>query len=824
MGTITSFVLATAWTAYGVYPYALDKRLPDDKPPSGPTLTALCLSAARDEYETASFILRADADVAKFGVEPGALTGPGGATIPSEAVDVKVVKVWLQPRDAWLTERIYGLAGGDFRLTPNMLLHDDSLIRVDETNKINFLRIDYPDRSRYVDMMSRGRLSKFNYELHPVRDTPRFVPCVLQRNRFKQFWITVKVPADAKAGDYAGRLSFSVDGRPSGGVDLKLTVYPFALPGPRTHYDTSRKYVVSLMNGPSLGALVEDSHDVALSEAKLRAMCRSLVAHNVLNPFGPGDIAADDPDDFAVRSLIIWRQEGLPCDILFGGRAFAFLQEGFVGWPEKDPKGYADALAAFKKTIDLQLSATERVLGHRRRAFYGYDEASTQANRRQYESWRYIKSKGGEVFVTSPIARDVAWMVDWADVPANCSREGVDDWHVAGARVLNYAAPFAGATSPEIWRRTQGIRFYFADYDGLADLAWWSGVNRWNDNTWRKSEYQQMGMVYPTIDGVIDTLAYDALREAIDDIRYLTLHRRLAEKAGAADELAWVDRIEPEDVRDLDAFRAELASRSIRLMEKVGPLEPEPKLPPPPALKPYGGPVRPHPDDVDWLVGQLRRPEAVAILDAKLAAEGLPKAERGKLLLKKFDVLLSDMVFEEIFTKEQLDEAAAIMRQAFAIPGVSLDARCAAIFTLAERCNHSWRSELAATYIDEFLATVPGLDGARKCRLCLLLGRARRAQGDDKAALSALQEAERQDAATFKREKAYEFLSETAESLKNWKEAQRALLLHLPTISKRDYPNEYEGCKKHIVELSKRISGESSAPDAQADEELSLDE
>ena len=820
----TSLILAATWTALGVYPYSLDKRLPDERPADGREITRLELAAAKGEYETASFVLKADAAVAKFGVKATDLKGPDGRTLPADAVDVKVVKVWFQPRDAWLTERVYGLANGDFRLTPNMLLHDDSLIRVDETNKVNFLRVDYADGSRYLDMMRRGRLSKFNYDLQPVKDAPAFVPCALEAGRFKQFWITVKVPRDAAPGDYAGRLSFSVDGRPSGGLDMKLAVYPFALPGPRTHYDSSRKYFVALMHGPSLGEMVEGSGDVAASERKLRAMCRSLVAHNVLNPFGPGDAQADTSDDFAARSLAIWRQEGLPCDVLFGGRAYAFIQDGFVGFKEKDPEGYAAAFASFRNYIDLQLAVTERWLGHRRRAFYGFDEASTQANRRQYESWRYIRSQGGEVFVTSPIARDVGWMVDWADVPASCSKAGTEDWHAAGARVLNYAAPFAGATAPEIWRRTQGIRYWFADYDGLADLAWWSGDNRWNDNTWRKSEYQQMGMVYPTVDGVIDTLAYDALREAIDDIRYLTLHRLLAEKAGDRAELDWIESVEPEDVADLDAFRAEVARRCVALQAKTGPLPDEPSAAKAPDLPPYAGPVKAHPEDVDWLVGHLRRPEALKILDGKLAQAGLSNGEKASLLLKRHEVMLTDMVFEEVFSAADLEAAARTMNAAFAVPGVQLDRRVAAIERMADACNRSGQPGLAMKYVEDFLAAAKALDGGRRSRLEIVAAEAAEQLRQHRKVISLLKAAELHDPTYLPKARVYALLSDAAEASGDWKEAQRALFELRKTISKHDYPTEYANCERRLVEVGKKISSASAPIAPEEGETLDLDE
>ena len=40
------------------------------------------------------------------------------------------------------------------------------------------------------------------------------------------------------------------------------------------------------------------------------------------------------------------------------------------------------------------------------------------------------------------------------------------------------------------------------------------------------------GFVYPTIDGVIDTISWEGQREAADDVRFITLFRQLAAENG----------------------------------------------------------------------------------------------------------------------------------------------------------------------------------------------------------------------------------------------------------------------------------------------------
>jgi len=54
----------------------------------------------------------------------------------------------------------------------------------------------------------------------------------LSRGKSAQVWLTVKVPATAKAGDYTGTISIQSDGRETARLPFTLTVLPFSLPAP----------------------------------------------------------------------------------------------------------------------------------------------------------------------------------------------------------------------------------------------------------------------------------------------------------------------------------------------------------------------------------------------------------------------------------------------------------------------------------------------------------------------------------------------------------------------------------------------------------------
>ena len=83
-------------------------------------------------------------------------------------------------------------------------------------------------------------------------------------------------------------------------------------------------------------------------------------------------------------------------------------------------------------------------------------------------------------------------------------------------------------------------------------------------------------MTYPTVDGTIGTLAFEGLREAYDDIRYITLMKQLATEAMNSDnlelkregkrQLAWFERIDGEKY-DLDSLRTQVIDRILTLIE-----------------------------------------------------------------------------------------------------------------------------------------------------------------------------------------------------------------------------------------------------------------
>ena len=864
-----NILLMAAWVTSQVYPYGHEKILPDGELPACAAARETRVfeaSAAKGEFETVAFVFRSDADLKDVDFVPGELKGPGGATIPASALDVYVVKEWFRGKSSWTTDRFSGGAPKDRELTPDMILHDDKLIKLDEdpSNRVNYLRVDYPSGTKYLDMCRPGRKGAFNYDLHPVRDAKRFVPMDFAAGRRRQIFVRIHVPADAVPGDYTGALAMKFGDADQGALELRLKVYPFELPHPMTHYDSSKRFFCSMYGGPAMAAYLKAGKNFANAEAKTRAIVKSLVEHNVLYPTGPGEFGDETTDDPSVRTLYIMREAGMPCDPIFDGGAVDigwFVNDGHHETPEQNPQSYTNALERFGKSSDRQLAICEKVLGHRNRWSTGWDEADVWGCRQQFGFWKRIKDHGGDVASASGVAGDVNWMLGVDHSPACCSWGEAARWHAGGALVVDYAATFWGPECPDIWRRTMGIRFWFNDFDGHHNLGLCFGKNRWNDMIWREDVYRQFGCAFLTIDGMIETVALEAFREALDDIRYFTLHRLLCEKAMASSdgatkafgrkELLWMELCDPEKVVDLDAFRRETVVHILALQEKVGEIavsKPKPLPPLPPdnfaarvkESDPYKRalafkaadrydlafpelakaradaanlPVADFLQIVGTEVGMrlevLDRKGAVELLDGLLKRKDVTGAAKGRLMLQKVQALLTDEAFEEIYTRKQLEEASEQLKAALKMSGVAKAERVAAIQRMVDACNQGGQGRMAID-VGIYHLESTAMDETDKGHLALLVGQGYAAIGDDKQALHYGEQCQRQENGGGQwgagdNRACCRLIANSAMRLGKWKQACGAWETMLPMINREEEKPLYESVKANIVKCSAEL-------------------
>ena len=592
-GTTSPTLAETPFLPISIYPYHWLKRLPFRMPEDGAPCNALSLRAALGEYEAASFMVHPYVSGEVF-LEPTGLTGPGGAKLPASIIDVRTVKFWHSHASGW--DSYFG-GGKNFPvLTGEILLHDDAMLKVDRENHRNYLRISDPDGDRYVDMSISGtpeNMETFHIGAEPVHDAKTFRPLPLSAGDLSQFWITAHVPADAKPGDYEGSLAITFDGKPAGSLPLRLHVYPFKLPRASPRYNIDDIFFTTWYNHIGLAVKLETGTHYgncnSLSNAchRLLGEYRNMAAHNFFNPFTVGYA---DPDSYDLDEIQIglMREAGLDTDLIKGGIAsyegeWCFqmkLRPKDYGGDisvEAHPALFAKCMATYTNSVKRCLGEMERRLGHRNAYCYGIDEAGPGTVRREMPFFATLQHFGGKAYISMAVAEWCGFMADFDNIPAHIGRTAARNWHQAGAKCGTYAAPFSGPENPETWRRTMGMRVYMSNYDGVCNYAWYEAFNVW-DNFVNSGRYGNFCIVYPTADGVVDTVGWEGLREGLDDIRYMTLLRRLAREAmrsGKRDvrrlgrlAYAWAELIDQECI-DLDEMRVEASNRILALREAL---------------------------------------------------------------------------------------------------------------------------------------------------------------------------------------------------------------------------------------------------------------
>ena len=846
------------------YAYDYRKHLPFELPEEARPVTALSMHLAKGEFEGETFMLHPLRDVKKLDISAEPLVC-GGKKLPPEALDIRVVKCWYNPIAGWNT--YYSIGREILMLAPELLMHDDSLVFVDTDVRANFLRVDYASGSRYVNISDSGSLTgkhSFNYVTSPVADTMGPMPAnvSLRFGEGRQFWITVHAPADAAPGTYTTKIAFTADGKPAGFIPLSVEIRPYELPLARTRYDTSREYLGGMMNHCVIRGQVSMGHSLEIAEKRFFAEMKNMAEHNIRHPFVGGFNEGDELNNLiAERQFDLLRHAGCSGEFAFGGGSAVSIEwaGGDEVSPEKNPEIYEKYERNFDKHIQYCAKRFDEVLGHRNVTFFGMDEAGPDSVRKEFRFFAIVQKYGFPVFVTSGVAAYANYIVDINDIPSSIIDSDVARWHAAGARAVSYASPFTGPENPEAWRRYKGLRMYLANYDGLAEYVWYEGFNIWNEFV-STDRYKNFNIVYPTADGVLDTVAWESMREGFDDIRYATLLKLLGNAAMKSSDakvaalgrecVFWLDMVDAETI-DLDDYRAEAASRIARMLDAGVAIPPPPKPigKKPPPLRPTAEVFR-KPDSelgtFDALVAEaarlrkagfhdLARPllrRAADFADADEAAKTkalLDLADSSRLLLddaeaakifrglvdgpktapdvraKAYAGLMRTMIapaeYEWKPTSETLDSAQALYDAAFADRRITPKDKAGLIEIMKTPFIRGGRAEKLIAICEEWIK--PGAAFHKEGLAAMLY----EAQGDAYASLRQYAKAVSRYSRTpfnyYNKHRLLEKTGENARKAKDFRKAQQAYSDLIALVDKEEDKSTYNRLSRIIVSLTK---------------------
>jgi hypothetical protein len=511
-------------TTYVVPAITDEKILPTTSISGDYVSTEISLRACPGEYEPASFVIRANEDITSLEAEATELIGENGS-IPSSNVDIRVVKCWYQAGvDVWdITHKL---------LTPELLLKDDSLVKVEDGE--NYLKLTSGEYVWISEVKSGTRQEIIPIEDLPVKDSATLQPVNIPAGTNKQFWVTLKVPDGSPAGVYDGRIELRTSTESLGELQLRLEVLPIELSEPYLTYSIYYRGQLK-----EVGSISSENKD----EEQFRAELADMFNHGVTNP-----TVYQGFDEALLGEILAIRNE-----VGIGGPLY-FLGMGITS--------YGNNLGMLRDTV-TELIDFVTLYGITELYIYGVDEATAPEHKEQIDA---VHEAGGKVFVacSQSQADALADILDLAIVSYGPNISLANKYHSYGNEIHSYANPQVGVEKPETYRRNFGLLLWQADYDGAMDYAYQdSYCNIWND--FDHNHYRDHVFAYPTMDGVIDTVQWEGWREGVDDVKYLTTLLDLIEEAKAegedtSDAENWLADLKSSNLatKDLDAVRSEM--------------------------------------------------------------------------------------------------------------------------------------------------------------------------------------------------------------------------------------------------------------------------
>lgn len=514
----TDFGLKAPLKAWMVPPLASERILPHlEQPPAVlGQARGIDIIAAIGEDEPASFVLRSSTAVKALSIVPTDLTSDDGGRLPASILDLHVVTVWYQGGNAWfMGDREPGPAV----LVPELLLRDPSVVTTTDSKK-NRIRTEKGPVEIDENTPADAR------PLRSVEDAKALASLSLPPKELQQIYLVARIPADAKPAIYNGSVKLTADGKDAGSIPVTLRVLPFRLPSPATRFDRDRLFEVLLQAG-----------DIEPSPVLGDTISRAGVTHVISSAKASAGICAKIG---TARDDIAWTSVGK--DFLQNGKPP--VPSGFP--PEKvflvrDP---ADRSPAARDDLEKRIVA-------------GFHTA--------------IAADPDAIYAElSPVVS--ACLCDVLPPPHLVMR-----WHAIGGRLIS-TAPLAlsAVENPEVWRRRIGFLPFQQGADGVVLPSLFDETSWSDSDANRKGGTRAPALVYPTTGAPIPTLAWEAVREGVDDLRYMTLLSKLAAECLSSTDAkirtegrlagVWISRMRAGG-GDLDGLRLEAIAWILRLRQ-----------------------------------------------------------------------------------------------------------------------------------------------------------------------------------------------------------------------------------------------------------------
>jgi len=421
------------------------------KPGAGERVDSIGVSACPGEYEPGTFSLYAVKGLERVGVAVSELRC-GEAVIPAGAVDVRLVKVWTQSGgDLWVDKPVE---------VPELLLYRDG-----------------------VELKGR----------RPSAGSERTVLTSIPKGTSKQFWVTVKVPDDAKAGVYRGALRLMTGDKEAGTIGLEVNVLPFRLVKP------NKDFLIYFRANLEPGA-------------------------------GEYGVAEYETRDDLLKQLVNIKDHGFTGASIYSHEEY--LPEILKKYEEIGFASPVPYLGLTKPVSEVEKIAKEA--GRLKLIYYGVDEPNNPEKLEQCRKlFEEIRAGGGKT-VTAIMRKYAVRIWDSIDVVnySLCDPEmdayikGLSEGRIPKGPKKEYYYWQIMKERPKTARLMCGFFLWKSKLDGIFPYCYqmFNVADPYDDFTpweWNGMKWRPHLVVYPSKEGPIDTLQWEACREGIDDMKYV---------------------------------------------------------------------------------------------------------------------------------------------------------------------------------------------------------------------------------------------------------------------------------------------------------------
>jgi len=463
-----------------------------------------------------------------------------------DSLDFYIAKVWYQSGlDSTLKTGKY--------LTQELLLKDDSLIKVNYKTQTNYLRVKYNLNKLTKYIKISNPLDKFpNTNSISFNDSKVFKPFKLDAVRAKLLWGIIHIPSNIEDGNYTTIVKIKDKvGKVLKKIPINIEVLPFKLDKSKLAY--SLYYTGKLTDKPISPI---DAYNKTKEQQLLEL--KDIKAHGVLYPTSYENINS-------LEDTLKLREE--------------------VGFPHN--RFYTIGFNVMSSNLSGKVKTYKTLLekyGYERNALYiyGIDEASQSKLKVERPNISLIHRYGAKVF-TAGYEYTYDYLGSYLDLfnYANAifkkdAKFQVAKWHGIDREIFAYASPQVGVENPEVYRRNFGCRLWNLGFDGAMNWAYQASRGAfWNDfdtGNSRLTKYREEAFTYPTTNGIVGTIEWEGFREAITDVRYISTLENLRDRLEVEgkdvyDLNLWIKNIDCSS--DLDILREDIINKILEYRKRL---------------------------------------------------------------------------------------------------------------------------------------------------------------------------------------------------------------------------------------------------------------